>query len=58
MKLDGIPDADFPARFVVTNSGCVEELIDCGTCRDDVVVTRSAHLESLSNRGIGKTGES
>jgi hypothetical protein len=29
-KLHDIPAIDFPVRFMVTNSGCVEALIACG----------------------------
>ena len=54
-KLDGIPCVDFPGRFMVTNSGCKEELIACGARRKSVVVTGSAHLERLSKQGLGKT---
>jgi len=56
-KLDDISYIEFPDRFMVTNRGCVEELIGCGACRDNVVVTGSAHLETLSDRKIGMASD-
>ena len=55
-KLDNVSVTDFPARFMVTNSGCLEELIAFGAPPACVVVTGSAHLERLSQRRPGKRG--
>jgi len=49
-KLDSIAPADFPDRFLATNPGCREELIELGASPGAVILTGSAHLELLSKR--------
>ncbi|MDP6175940.1 MAG: hypothetical protein QGF09_17405, partial [Rhodospirillales bacterium] len=47
-KLEPISPADFPNRFLVTNHGCVDEIMGFGASPDTTMVTGSAHLERLS----------
>jgi len=46
-KLDPINCIDFPDRFLVTNPGCLREVIEYGAHPDTVVLTGSTHLEFL-----------
>lgn len=50
VKLDTISPEDFPDRFMVTNKGCVDELIGYGAVSGIVTITGSAHLEALATR--------
>ena len=48
-KFDKANFQEIPDRFLVTNSGCVSELLDLGVDYDSIVLTGSAHLETYAN---------
>ena len=43
---------EMPDRFLVTNSGCVSELLDLGVDYDSIVLTGSAHLEAYASKNL------
>ena len=47
-KVDPIPIYEFPDKFMVTNPGCVKELIEFGAPPDSIILTGSTHLENLA----------
>ena len=48
-KLDKANSREYPDRFLVTNSGCIDELLGLGVSLDSIILTGSAHLESYAN---------
>lgn len=48
-KLDNVNPRDYPNRFLVTNSGCVNELLSLGIKSASIILTGSTHLESCAN---------
>jgi hypothetical protein len=55
-KFDKANFQEIPDRFLVTNSGCVSELLDLGVDYDSIVLTGSAHLETYANTKL-KSGD-
>jgi len=49
-KLDLVPPADFPDRFLVTNQHCREEITGYRASPETIIVTGSAYIESVSKR--------
>ena len=48
-KLNKGNSREYSDRFIVTNSGCVDELLALGISLDSIILAGSAHLESYAN---------